>query len=307
MNDNHTQSIAQALISIIILNWNRKSDIEDTLRGLRDQTYSNYEVIIIDNGSTDGSQQMIAQKFPEYRLINLPRNLGCEEGFNVGIVNANGSIIVFLDNDALLESDALERMINEFENDPSLGIIDPLILNYYSREITNAPQYWPLKMFTGCAAAVRKEIFDKTGLRPEKYFIYASEPDVCIRALDAGYGIKHCPDIVAFHKESPEKRLSSKFYFYSTRNILWLIWKYYPFLPAINETLFHLMVNMIRSLRQMAFHYYLAGVLDAIIKAPVILYKKRKPLKNWKAGRVYPSYHQLADILRKKNYFKFNK
>ena len=77
-------------------------------------------------------------------------------------------------------------------------------------------------MFTGCAVGIRKTVIDKIGLRPKNFFTYASEADISIRALDAGFLIEHCEDIEAFHKESPVKRLSPKFYYYNTRNIIWL-------------------------------------------------------------------------------------
>jgi len=299
----HNKINCNLLVSIIILNWNRKQDLEETLKALNLQTYRNIEVLIVDNCSTDGSQEMIENQFPDYWLINLPRNLGCEEGFNVGIVNAKGEILIFLDNDALLEDDGVKKIVEEFENDPTLGIIDPRILNYYTKQVTNEPKYWPTKnMFTGCAAGFRRELFQKIGLRPNEYFIYGSEPDICIRALDAGYNIKHCPDIVAFHKESPEKRLSPRFYYYSTRNVLWLIWKHYPVIPGIWETIIHLTINMKRSIQQRALHYYLMGVFEAFIKAPSLIRRQRDPLINWEIGRVYPSPRQIIEIIKMKYY-----
>ena len=289
------------LVSIIIVNWNRKDDLCDTLKNLQKQTYKNCEVIIIDNDSSDGSQEMVRTQYPEYNLIIMSRNLGCEEGFNMGIVNSIGPIIIFMDNDALFEIEGIQKIVNEFQKDPLLGIVDPRIYNFYSKQITNEPLRWPTKnMFTGCAAGIRREVIDKIGLRPEEYFIYGSEPDICIRALDAGYRIKHCCDIIAYHKESPVKRLSAKFYYYSTRNVLWLIWKHYPVLPAISESLMHLAVNLIKSIKSLALHYFIGGVIEGVFRLPVVILKRRKPLVNWKEGRVYPSLSQLIVMYRKK-------
>ena len=155
-------------------------------------------------------------------------------------------------------------------------------------------------MFTGCAAGFKKEVFDSIGLRPSNYFIYASEPDICIRALDYGYKIEHCSDIVAYHKESPKKRFSPKFYYYNTRNVIWLIVKFYPFLPLIREMIYHLIINFILSLRTLSLHYYFLGMFEGLIKLPSVIKNERKPLKKWYLGRVYPSNMDLLKIISNK-------
>lgn len=286
------------LVSVIIVTWNRKDDILETLEALQTQTYSNLEVIIVDNGSSDGTIEEIRKLYPNYKLICLPSNLGCEEGFNVGIVNSLGSILVFLDSDAFFENDGIEKMVHKFNNDSSLGIIDPRIFNFFSNEIQNEPKNWPThNRWTGCAAGIRKELFDKVGLRPKNYFIYDSEEDVGIRALDCGYKIEHCSDIIAYHKESPTSRLSSKFYYYNTRNTLWLICKYYPLLPAIREVIFHFILNFLRSLKSLSLHYYFLGMIEGILKLPIIIINERKPLKKWYLGKIYPSGLQTIKII----------
>ena len=293
------------LVSVIIVTWNRKDDMVETLESLQKQTYQNLEVVIVDNGSTDDTVQFIKSKYPDYKLICLSSNVGCEEGFNVGIVNATGSILIFLDSDAFFEDEGIHKIVNKFNENQSLGIIDPRIYNYFSNSIQNEPNNWPKDhtMFTGCAAGFKKEVFDSIGLRPSNYFIYASEPDICIRALDYGYKIEHCSDIVAYHKESPKKRLSPKFYYYNTRNVIWLIVKFYPFLPLIREMIYHLIINFILSLRTLSLHYYFLGMFEGLIKLPSVIKNERKPLKKWYLGRIYPSNMDLLKII----YNKFSK
>ena len=80
------------LISIIIVNWNRIDDMRETLKSLESQTYRNYEIVVVDNGSTDGSENKLPLEFPKIHLISLDENLGCEEGFNIGMENSNGDI-----------------------------------------------------------------------------------------------------------------------------------------------------------------------------------------------------------------------
>tara|TARA_B100001250_G_scaffold413928_1_gene449810 strand:+ start:382 stop:1293 length:912 start_codon:yes stop_codon:yes gene_type:complete len=289
----------QPLVSIIIVTWNRKEDILDALNAIDSQTYSNLEIVVVDNGSSDGTVEEIRRLYPGYKLVCLSSNVGCEEGFNVGIANSTGSILIFLDSDAFFEDNGIAKIVERFNKYPDLGIIDPRIYNYFSKEIQNEPKNWPPqdRMFTGCAVGIKKEVIDNTGLRPKNYFIYASEPDVCIRALDFGYKIQHFNDIVAYHKESPVKRFSSKFYYYNTRNILWLICKYYPIFPAIREVIFHLSINFLLSLKTMSLHYYFLGLFEGIFKLPYIIKNERRPLKRWYLGRVYPSLKQIIKIL----------
>lgn len=294
--------IDNPLVSVIIVTWNRKDDILDALNALVRQTYKNLEIIVVDNGSSDGTSNEIKKKYPNCNLIILSSNLGCEEGFNVGMVNSNGDILIFLDSDAYFEDDGIFKIIEKFKKNDQLGIIDPRIYNYYSKKIQNEPKNWPPsdKMFTGCAVGIRKTVIDKIGLRPKNFFIYASEADISIRALDAGFLIEHCEDIEAFHKESPVKRLSPKFYYYNTRNIIWLILKYYPIFSAIREILIHLCVNFTLSIKSFTVHYYIKGLVEGIIMAPQIIKNERKPLKKWYLGRIYPSFPELYKILNKK-------
>ena len=292
----------QPLVSIIIVTWNRKEDILDALDAIKKQTYPNLEVIIVDNGSTDDTVKEIRKLYKDYQLICLPSNVGCEEGFNVGIVNATGSILIYLDSDAFFEDDGISKIVDKFNNNPSLGIIDPRIYNFYSKSIQNEPKNWPPsnRIFTGCAVGIRKEVIDNTGLRPKNYFIYASENDIAMRALDYGYKIEHFSDIVAYHKESPTKRLSPKFYYYSTRNCIWLICKYYPLLPALRELIYLLMLNLILSLKSFSLHYYFLGLFEGIFKLPIIIKNERQPLKKWYLGRLFPTIKEGVKILNKK-------
>lgn len=286
------------VVSIIIVNWNRKEDLLFTLANVSKDKYPFKEVIIVDNGSTDGSASDVPEKFPSFTYVNLASNVGCEEGYNVGVLHSNGEYVVFLDSDAYIEEGGIQKIVQLFLSDTSIGIIDPLILNYHTQLPQNSPSNWPIKgtMFTGCAVALRRVLLDEIGLRPANFFIYASEADVSIRALSAGYNIEHAEHIIAYHKESPVQRLSSKFFFYSTRNIIWLICKYYPIIPALRELLFHLIWNLILSLKTGNFVQYLKGVYTGFIGIPKVIKEERKLLVNWRRGRVYPPLVTLINI-----------
>ena len=180
------------LISIIIVNWNRVDDMRETLDSLKNQTYSNYEIVVVDNGSSDGSIEVFECDYPYVNLVKLDNNVGCEEGFNIGMQNSKGDIFYYLDSDASLSNDILELTALAFLEDKKLGILEPRVINPHNSLILNEPKNWPLKnSFIGCAVAIRKQLIDEIGNRPSEYFIYTSEADLCIRVVDTDYKIRH--------------------------------------------------------------------------------------------------------------------
>jgi len=294
--ENHHE--AQPLVSVVIVNWNRCDDVVETLTDLQSQTYQNIETIVVDNGSVDDSIITLEEKFPEVKLIKLPINIGCEDGFNVGILNSLGEIILFLDSDASIEKAGITKLVDKFTQDEDLGIVGPRIRRSYDNKVINEPKFWPISnYFTACVVAFRASVFKKIGLRPGDYFIYASEPDIGMRAIDSGFKILHCKDIEGFHRESPVGRLSKKFYYYNTRNYFWLIWKHYPPVSAVYETLFLLVFNFIHSLKALAFFYYIHGLLDGLIGLNTHVRGKRKVLNRYNEARLFPGPKDLFKIL----------
>jgi len=289
------------LVSIIILNWNRCEELEKTINLIQNQTYQNVEIIVVDNASTDGSLDMLKKNFKNIKLICLSSNLGCEEGFNVGIVNSSGNYILFLDNDASIENEGIEKALVEFKNNKKLGVLDIRVFNTFNNKIINEPKVWPIKNnFTACVVFIKSEVFKKIGLRPSEYFIYTSEADISLRVIDAGYEIAHTTNIVGHHRESPKKRLSSNFFYYYTRNSIWLIWKHYPILPALQETLFLIIINFIRSIINLSFYSFIKGLFEGFLLIYKNAIKKRKVLSKWHEARLLPPPTLLYKIIIKK-------
>ena len=285
------------LVSIIILNWNRKDDVQETLTNLKRQSYNNIEIIVVDNGSTDDSLNMLEIDFPYITVIALPINIGCEDGNNVGILNANGEILLFLDSDAGIEDDGVTKLLESFNEDKSVGIVEPRIIRPSDNSIYNEPKYWGHK-FVGCVVAFRASVFTDIGLRPGEYFIYASEPDISLRAIEHGYKIVHRSDVIGEHRESPTARVSKKFYYYSVRNSLWLIWRYYPIQSAVYETIFLLIFNLVISIKAFAIHYYIQGIFSGIISFKSQVFGKRTVLKRFNEARLFPGYKDLIRIIK---------
>ena len=121
-------------VSVIIVNWNRLDDVLKNLRNLRHQTELRTEIVVVDNGSTDGSAERLSE-LGWIRLIRLGTNVGPAEARNYGLRNASGEYIVFLDSDSLLPKSGLAKLVSRMEADPTIGIIACRIVNSRTRKI----------------------------------------------------------------------------------------------------------------------------------------------------------------------------
>jgi len=174
---------------------------------------------------------MVREFFPNDRLISLLKNVGVE-GLNVGLRAANGSLIVLLDDDSYPLPNALERLVAVFQSDPHLGVAAGKILGSSTQE-----DEWPwgdttggaeVPTFIGCGVGLRRMALDRAGLFDGTFFLYQNELDLAARIMDAGYAVRFFPEIRFLHAVSPSNRSSFRSDYYDTRNLLWIIWKYFP-------------------------------------------------------------------------------
>ena len=108
-------------MSVIILNWNRKNDVSETLARLRLQTFKNFETLVVDNASNDGSVSYFRKNFPETKVLPLKKNYALF-GFNLAMEKARGKYFLHLASDAMLANNVIEKHIKKLESNPSLGI-----------------------------------------------------------------------------------------------------------------------------------------------------------------------------------------
>lgn len=248
------------LFSIITLNWNRREDLSRTLRLILQQAYQPREIIVVDNGSTDGSVENVAKEFPEVRLIPLPENTGVE-GYNEGIRNAKGEYILLIDNDMdLRQQDTLEKALGHFAENPKLGAVALQVRLENGTELSpNNPKFWeekgdaehgyPCSTFDGGGVAFRSAVLQQVGVYTQEFFVYHSEVDLSTRIWDAGFEIRYFPGIAVSHRHSPVSRNPDAHTFYATRNYLWYVWIYYPFGTGLWETLHFLQRSLLQNLR----------------------------------------------------------
>jgi GT2 family glycosyltransferase len=229
-------------ITIILICYNRKNELKDCIQSVLKQSFTPYEIIVVDNNSTDGTDTLFYNDeiaHPSIKYFKLGKNLGVAGGRNYGIRQASGDILVFIDDDALLEpEDAMEKIVNRFEKDSSTGILAFKVINYYTKAIQrnefphidkslNPDKEFETSYFIGAGHAIRKEVFDKCGLYPEDYFYGMEELDLSFRAIDKGFKIIYFPNVVVLHKKSLMGRISDKKkYIYNYRNRLGISYKY---------------------------------------------------------------------------------
>jgi len=274
------------LVSVVMVSWNRKKDVEEGLTKLRESSYLNMEIIVVDNASIDGTPEMIEERFPEVHLIKIPRNIGIE-GYNVGFVNSKGKYIMVLDDDSYPEKNAISSLVKEMKNDINLGLIACCIINKDDKKVTH-DDYWKGRYtitFWGSGAFVRKDVLEKVGYYSYDFFLYANEADLAIRILNEGYNLKYCDNIIVHHLVSEKGRTSARHIYFGLRNRIWIYIKYYPLLLG----LIRFLVTSIRflkiSLREKHFEIFLKGFFHGVFGG-IKQFKKRKPM-NQRVAKMY--------------------
>jgi GT2 family glycosyltransferase len=217
-------------VAIIIVNWNRKEDTLACLESLSRVTYPHRRVILVDNGSQDGSAAAVRERFPQVMVIALPQNLRFAGGNNLGLreVLARGDdFALLLNNDTTVEPGFLEPLVAAAESDPTAGLVGPKIL-YYSRpsviwfaggvlrpswgyvrhyglrKLDNGRFDQPRRVsfLTGCCLLIRRDVLQTVGLLDEGYHLYSEDADYCLRAARAGFTLHYQPASRLYHKVS---------------------------------------------------------------------------------------------------------
>ncbi len=240
-------------VAIIIVVWNGKADTLECLRSLRDDRYSNKEIVIVDNGSSDDSVAEVRREFPSTTILETGSNLGFTGGNNVGIRHAlahGADYIYLLNNDTTVEPDALDALVAAAEADPAAGLLAPIIYEYYPpRKIwfagskmdlprgaawhdnshvparDEAPYEVPWA--TGCAMLIPAALMRELEGFDDRYYLSWEDVDLCVRVRKAGRKVAAVPAAIIYHKGGRSGlRMTGIRNYYAVRNSLLLLRKH---------------------------------------------------------------------------------
>lgn len=221
-------------LSVIIVSFNTKDLLQDCLASVFKQTKGiKFEVLVVDNASTDSSAEMVRKRFPQAILVKSKENLGFAKANNQGIKKAKGKYVLLLNSDTELKGNPLAKLIKFARNHPQAGVIGGRLLNKdgtfqpsvssfltLSRAIlwltigdrflySSPPKTCQVDWVMGAALMVKKETLKKVGLLDEKFFMYMEEQEWCYRFKKAGWQVWFYPEAEIFHivrGGSPEGR-----------------------------------------------------------------------------------------------------
>jgi GT2 family glycosyltransferase len=219
-------------VFIIILNYNGKETIKKCLDSVFCSDYPNFEVIVVDNDSKDGSLELAKTAYSKFHFIKNSKNIGFSAGNNVGIrfaLEKMTDYIFLLNNDTVIEKDTLSKLVETAEKEKG-GVFSPVIYNQnssiwfsggiirwsamktiHSTKIPNNNPY-ATEYVCGCAMLIKKEVFKKIGLLSEDYFLYYEDADFCWRARKSGFDCMVVPNAKIIHFEKSELNLKNKIY-----------------------------------------------------------------------------------------------
>ncbi len=301
------------LISVIVLNYNGKGFLNSCLSSLASQTYSDFEVIVVDNGSRDGSPEYIEENYPWVRLAKNDENLGFAGGTNVGIRAAKGEFVITLNNDSRADSRFIEELIKPMA-DPEVGVCAAKMLfpdgriNSAGICISRSGAAWDRGMFEpdrgqyefveevfgACAGAAlyRREMLDEIGLFDEDFFLYLEDVDLAFRARLAGWKCLYVPGARVIHHHGGTAGVGSDLaVYYGNRNIVWYPIKDFPFRLLITSLPFIVARNL-----AVIPYYALRG------QGGVILRSKLDALKG-----VVKMMEKRKDVVRRADYSQINR
>lgn len=286
-------------VVVATLTWNQKEEVLACLETLLKLDYPNYEIVVVDNASTDGTFETIRERYPQVHVVRHEENLGCAEGVNGEIryaLQAGADYLLIIANDATVEPSTLSELVHVAEKDPRIGMVHPKV--YYS---SNPNRIWYAKgakmdwfrgrffgfiqnfeddgsfdeegeadFFPGGFSLVRMEAVKKVGFLDPHYFIFLDDADWSLRIHQAGYAGRYAPRARAWHKPSSSVGVESEsFYYYRTRNRLFFVTKYAPrvclpifFFSFLFELLLQTLPTLYLSKQRPQMKAVLLGVFD---------------------------------------------
>lgn len=305
------------LVSVIIPNWNGAEHLPTCLESLRRQTLADSEVIVVDNGSTDGSLRLLKQEYAEAHVLALGENQGFAGACNAGMRAARGDFVVLLNNDTEAAADWLKEVVAAFDRCPQAGMVASKMLLFDRRGIFHtAGDFYRLDgipgnrgvwekdegqydtemyVFGACggSAAYRRAMLEEVGLLDEAFFYSCEDVDLAWRAQLAGWRCVYAPRAVVYHKLSATGGGATAS-FYDGRNTIYVLIKDYPadlwkrhWWKVLHKQL-RIAAEAMRSWRGRAARARLRGQIAGLLTGmPRMLPKRRQVQRSRVVDRAY--------------------
>jgi len=263
--------------SFVIVNYNRKNELLETISKTKRVIKENpdYEIVIVDNASVDGSAGAVEANFPDVTVIKKVQNIGAP-AWNEGFEKAKGDYFIIIDDDSHIES-GLEDALDYLDRNKEVGV---LALNVTSGPYTSEDWKWKddqdLVGFIGCGAILRKETYEKIGGYADWIFLYVNEWELGLRAIEAGYRVKYFKKCKVVHRASKVNRSSKRLRVFVTRNEMAIVYKYFS--QNRWKYLLRIAINSMKGLRSLQFKetwYNLIGIKEflkmkkSLVQTPV--------------------------------------
>ena len=221
-------------VSVVILNWNGAHLLPVCLDSVRAQTFRDFDVRVVDNGSTDGSIELLTSTYPEVKLIRFGENIGFSLAVNAGLEQSGGRFVVLLNNDTELDPRCFEELLGAIHSDDRLGMCAPKMIYYDRPDLINSAGHacgpdgivvdigrgepdgeWfdrPREVLGACAGAAlyRRRMLDEVGLFERTFFISFEDADLNWRAQWAGWRARSVPTALVRHREGVSREIRSR-------------------------------------------------------------------------------------------------
>lgn len=248
-------------VGVVIVNWNLKDSLRETLKSFRQVNYPGLQIVVSDNASTDGSQDMVRKEFPEVILLTREKGVGYAKGASIGMdyLADKTKYIFSTTNDVEVDPEMIDVLVAYAENHPKTGVlgtkiyyhnqgdllwsaggrVHPLVAHAYhfGWNRRDAPRYNRIRecdFVTGCGFLLRSEVVKRLNYFNTDLVFYTEDTDLCFRVRKAGYQVMYIPQAKMWHKTSTTlaKNRALQLH-YITRNMLYLIKRhrvgYHPF------------------------------------------------------------------------------
>jgi GT2 family glycosyltransferase len=303
--------------SIVIPNWNGAEHLPTCLDSLERQTLTDFEVIVVDNGSTDGSLQLLESRYPGVCVLALHENRGFAGACNIGMEAARGIFSILLNNDTEVDAMWLEEVVAAFERHPEAGMVASKMLLFDRRDVFHtAGDFYRVDglpgnrgvwqrdegqydeeayVFGACggSAAYRRTMLQQVGMLDDDFFYSCEDVDLAWRAQLAGWRCIYAPRAVVYHKLSATGGGATAS-FYDGRNTIYVLIKDYPgdlwrrHWRAVLQRQLRLAVEALKAWRGAAARARVRGQLAGLLLgAPRMLPKRRAVQRSRTVDRAY--------------------